>query len=86
MADIRQFLRLQSNDYLEAMRDKVAADLLANVQTTSFSLNGKTGAQAVHVPLSDLAEQLTQVLSERGLVPSDYNDGNSMGLVRFGCS
>lgn len=84
MADIRQFLRLQTNDYLEAMRDKVAADLLANVQTTSFSLNGKTGAQAVHVPVADLAEQLTQVLSERGIVPADYTE-NSMGLVRFSC-
>jgi hypothetical protein len=83
MADIRQFLRLQSNDWLTALRDKVAADLLSNVQTTSISLNGKTTGQTVQVAIADLAEQLTTVLEERGLVPESHTNSARMGLARF---
>lgn len=82
MADLRQFLKLQSDDWLTALRDKLAADLLSNVQTTSVSLNGKTGGQSVHVPTADLAEQLADVLQERGLVPSDYTR-TRLTLARF---
>lgn len=82
-ADLRPFFRLQSNDYLEALRDKIAADLLSNVQTTSVSLNGKTGSQMVHVGIADLASQLADVLQERGLIPSGSVATPRMTLARF---
>jgi hypothetical protein len=82
-ADLRPFLRLQSDPWLEALRDKLAADLLANVKTTSVSLNGKANSQETHVAVADLAEQLTTVLEERGLIPGEAATTHRMGVVRF---
>lgn len=82
-ADLRPFLRLQSNDWLEALRDKLAEDLLANVKTTSVSLNGKASGQETHVPIDVLAEHLTAVLEERGLIPGDASQTVRMTLPRF---
>lgn len=83
MADLRPFLRLQDNAYLEELRDKLAEDLLANVKTTSFTLNGKSGGQETHVPVPDLAAALTEVLEERGLVPAGNEPTARMTLARF---
>lgn len=82
-ADLRPFLRLQTDDWLTALRDKVAEDLLANVLTTSFSLNGKASGQTVHVPLDRLAEALTEVLEERGLIPAGNERTARMTVARF---
>lgn len=82
-ADLRPFLRLQSDEYLTALRDKLAEDLLSNALETSFSLNGKSSGKTVHVPVADLASQLTEVLEERGLVPSGAEPTPRMTLARF---
>lgn len=83
MMDARPFLRLQSDDYLTAMRDKVAEQLLANVQITTLSINGKSGAQSPHIPVISLANQLTEILEERGLGPDGHEPKPRMTLARF---
>lgn len=82
-ADIQQFLRLQSDDYLTELRNKLAEDLLSNRLETSFSLNGKSGAQAVHVPVLELAAALAQVLEDKGLISEDAELTPRMTLPRF---
>ena len=44
-ANITNFLRLQTDVWLTKLSDKVAADLLQNVEFTSLSLGGKAVGQ-----------------------------------------
>lgn len=83
MADLRPFLRLQSDGWLESLRDKLAEDLLANLKVTSFTINGRSGGQESHVPVDRLAEALTAVLEERGLIPSGNATTVRMTVARF---
>lgn len=82
-ADLRPFLRLQSDDYLEALRDKLSEELLSNVKTTSVSINGKSSGQETHVPIAELAQHLTEILEERGLIPAGNAKTVRMTVPRF---
>ena len=66
-ANITNFLRLQTDDWLTSLATKVADDLLENVEYTSLSLGGKAVGQQKAVKTDVLAEQLALVLTERGL-------------------
>ncbi len=83
MTDLRPFLRLQSDDWLTALRDKVADDLLRNVRYTAITLNGKTTAQENQFQTGELARQLADVLIERGLQGDSYVAPTRMTLARF---
>lgn len=83
MTDIRPFLRLQSLDYLTALRDKVTAELLSNVRFTNLSVNGKASGQDTHLPVAVIGEQLAEVLEEKGLVPANHETKPRMTLARF---
>lgn len=67
MSDLRPFLRLQSDEWLAALRDKLAEDLLANKRTTSFSYVGKSGTTQAEVDTAELASQLADVLMARDI-------------------
>jgi hypothetical protein len=83
MTDIRPFLRLQSDDWLTALRDKLASDLLANVRYTAITLNGKTTAQDTQFQTAEMAKQLAEVLIERGLQGAAYIAPTRTTLARF---
>jgi hypothetical protein len=82
-SDIKAFLRLQSADFLTALRDKVSEDILANRLETSMSLNGKSSGQQVVIPVADLAAQLADVLEQRGLIPDGLTAAPRMTLPMF---
>ena len=81
--DVKGFLRLQDDSWLTSLRDKLAADLLANVEFTSLSFAGKTVGQRNRIATARLAEQLTEVLIDRGLAPSTYVAKPQMTVARF---
>jgi hypothetical protein len=83
VTNVKAFLLLQSNDWLTALRDKVAEDLLANRLETSMSLNGKSSGQQTHVPIADLSEALAEVLVQRGLEDTDLDPPARMTLPMF---
>jgi hypothetical protein len=66
-SDIRGFLDLMTDDWLIAMRDKLAEAILANNRTTSFSYVGKSGTSNYEIATADLAQQLSDVFRARGI-------------------
>ena len=81
--DLRPFLRIQNDAWLNALRDKLAEDILANVMTTSFSHVGKSGTQQVQVNTADLANQLAEVLMERDIGGASAQAPVRMTLARI---
>lgn len=79
--DFRTFLRLMSDDWLTALRDRVAEDILARTRTTSFSYVGKSGTTELEIPTPALAQQLAEVLGERGI--GGAQPVTRMTLARF---
>jgi len=81
--DIRPFLRLQTNAWLTALRDKLATDITNNVVYTSLSFAGKAVGQQEAMNTIALAQQLADVLVERGQEGSDYKAKDRMTVARF---
>lgn len=85
MADdnLRPFLRIQTDAWLILLRDKLAADILANVKFVSLSLGGKSVGQQEAVPTLTLASQLGEVLAERDIMPVGISAPVRMTVARF---
>lgn len=85
MADdnLRPFLRIQTDAWLILLRDKLAADILANVKYVSLSLGGKAVGQQEAVPTLTLASQLGEVLAERDILPVGISAPTRMTVARF---
>lgn len=83
ISDLRPFLRIQSDAWLIALRDKLSEDLLSNSRTTSFSYTGKAGAQELQVPTADLANHLADVLSEKNIEGAGARAATRMTIARF---
>ena len=70
--DFRPFLRLQSDTWLGALKTTVANAISTNQYYTTLSVGGKSFSKEREVMTVTLAQQLSDVLSERGLEGSDY--------------
>ncbi len=81
--DIKAFLRLQTDAWLMQLRDKVAADLLENVEYTALNFAGKSVGQRQRVSTARLAAQLAEILVERDLAPTGHNPQPQMTIARF---
>lgn len=68
MGDVRPFLRLQSNAWLNTLKDRVADSLLQGAVNVSFSNSSQSGTKELVLPTAELSAQLTDVLHEKGLV------------------
>ena len=66
-ANIRQFLRLQTDTWLTTLRDTVATAIVDNVEYTALNVGGKSVGQRRSIPTAELAEALADVLTERNL-------------------
>ena len=81
--NLRLFLRLQTDTYLENLRDSIATDLSENREYISISLGGKSSSMKKMVNTVKLATALAEVLLERNLGGSDYKEMERMTHVRF---
>ena len=80
---LRNFLRLQTDTYLTTLRDKLSSDISSNVEYTSLSMGNKSTSTRQMVKVDQLAEDLAEVLIERGLQGSDYAKKTRMTRARF---
>jgi len=81
MADLRPFLRLQTDAYLNTLKSRVGDSVLQGAVTTSFSNSGQSGTKELVLPTAELSAQLTDVLHEKGLVTG--TKPNRMTFARF---
>lgn len=68
MGDLRPFLRLQSDTWLNTLKQRVADAVLSGAVTTSFTNASQSGSREQVLPTAELSAQLTDVLFEKGLV------------------
>lgn len=81
MADIRPFLRLQTDAWLQTLQARVSDAVLQGAVTTSFSNSGQSGSKELVLPTAELASQLTDVLIEKEIVTGTAS--TRMTFARF---